>query len=312
MTGSKRLITGYIRIIRVPLASSAAVCALAAALLSGHTIGGDALETASLVAMVLTVFFLASGTMPLNDLMDISADRINAPDRPLPSGMISPGSALAIHGIHSLLGLIVAVSAGLPALIFSAIIYINSSLYSLFKKRLAFIPNLQVSFSVAAVFLAYPIFAISAPAQIREAVSGGLLPVILPLVFLISLQLELAGDILDARGDGDGGGKSIAVSWGLLTAKLLFAAIGLANLGVSGMILTGALESSDSGVPGFISRGMVIFAASATALFTPGFIIATWDPVKSRQRGKIAIISYFIFMTMVVMGGALFYRIAES
>ena len=52
-------------------------------------------------------FFLSGSAMILNDFFDIEVDKINAPNRPLPSGLISSNTALVFTIIISLLGLII-------------------------------------------------------------------------------------------------------------------------------------------------------------------------------------------------------------
>ena len=45
--------------------------------------------------------------MILNDYFDIEVDKVNAPNRPLPSGLISSGTAIVFTIIISLLGVLV-------------------------------------------------------------------------------------------------------------------------------------------------------------------------------------------------------------
>jgi len=61
-----------------------------AALGTGTT--GDA--RTALIAVAMVLFYTAG--MYLNDLMDIRIDRRERPERPLPSGLVTPGEALAV------------------------------------------------------------------------------------------------------------------------------------------------------------------------------------------------------------------------
>jgi 4-hydroxybenzoate polyprenyltransferase len=90
----------WLRLARVPLAPTAACDALACALLArapGFARGGagrslDAVAVGLLVATALLVYAFG---MAANDLADRRRDATIAPDRPLPSGRISPAAALA-------------------------------------------------------------------------------------------------------------------------------------------------------------------------------------------------------------------------
>lgn len=42
-------------------------------------------------------FFLSGSAMILNDFFDIEVDKVNAPNRPLPSGLISPSTAIVLR-----------------------------------------------------------------------------------------------------------------------------------------------------------------------------------------------------------------------
>jgi geranylgeranylglycerol-phosphate geranylgeranyltransferase len=255
-----------------------------------------------LAALVLTVFFIASGTMPLNDIIDEHADRINAPHRPLPSGQLSRKQAVAIHIIHSALGLIFAASSGLPGFAFSVLIYLNATAYSFLKGRLLFIPNLQVSISVAAVFLGYGIFSMQSTGELVTVLSSGLLPFIVPVAFLTSLQLEIAGDILDEEGDRKNGDSSLPIKLGLPAARGIFAAIGTLHLGLLSYLLLSARPGS--GLPA------LLFAADAllTGSFTLGFFIISKNPSAAKKAGLKMIFAYFICMTLLMVAGGLLYR----
>jgi 4-hydroxybenzoate polyprenyltransferase len=57
----------------------------------------------------------------LNDVFDLEVDRINAPHRPLTSGLLSPAEAVGLTAAAIVLGLASAYAIGIPALILYAI-----------------------------------------------------------------------------------------------------------------------------------------------------------------------------------------------
>src|SRR2546430_17022848 len=68
------------------------------AVLVAETIGlGGPPSPSEAVFGFLTAFLLLAGTMGFNDIQDVQVDRVNSPDRPIPSGRVSKRQA---HG-HS-------------------------------------------------------------------------------------------------------------------------------------------------------------------------------------------------------------------
>jgi geranylgeranylglycerol-phosphate geranylgeranyltransferase len=311
---SVRSLAGYLGIIRLPLALSAAACALAAALLSGLSLDSGSPGFPPLAALALTVFFISSGTMPLNDIIDEAADRINAPHRPLPSGQLSRTQALAVHIGHSAVGLVFAAAIGIPAFVFTSLIYINATVYSFVKGRMLFIPNLQVSLSVAAVFMAYGVFIMEPGTGFFAVLSSGLLPVFVPVAFLTSLQLEIAGDILDEDGDRKNGDSSLAVNLGLPAVRGVLAAIGIVHLVISSYLLLSIPQGSTFPAGG--PRGLLMALAAAdgvlTAAFTIGFLSISRNPPVPRRAGLRLIYAYFISMTVLMVAGGVWFRILQT
>ncbi|HLE65443.1 MAG TPA: UbiA family prenyltransferase, partial [Candidatus Bathyarchaeia archaeon] len=54
----------------------------------------------------LTASLMMAGTMVLNDIYDVEIDKVNSPDRPLPSGRVGMGEALAFAVIPSVLSIV--------------------------------------------------------------------------------------------------------------------------------------------------------------------------------------------------------------
>ena len=96
------MVKGLLRLIRPELPVSAGVCTVLGQLFA---LGG--LPGAGLAAAAFGAIFLTSGAiLVLNDYFDVETDRVNAPHRPIPSGQVSPGAALAeiASGRHGALG----------------------------------------------------------------------------------------------------------------------------------------------------------------------------------------------------------------
>src|SRR6266704_182869 len=77
------------------------------AVLVAETIGLGGLPSAVEAAFgFLTAFLLLAGTMVFNDIQDVPVDRVNSPDRPIPSGRVTIRQAYALSIVFSSLALI--------------------------------------------------------------------------------------------------------------------------------------------------------------------------------------------------------------
>jgi len=106
-------------LIKTELPVAAGICVIAGMIISG--------QPASTTEMLLgfTVGFFLSGTaMMTNDYWDLEVDKINHPNRPLPSGKISINELWLLVATFSIVGLTAASQLGLDAMVFSIIIWI--------------------------------------------------------------------------------------------------------------------------------------------------------------------------------------------
>jgi geranylgeranylglycerol-phosphate geranylgeranyltransferase len=89
----------YFRLVRIHNVLGAAFGAF-----TGYVVGvGWEIRPLSLVEALLVVSLVAAGGYSINDVYDLEIDRINKPDRPLPSGAISLRRATYLS--YSLMGL---------------------------------------------------------------------------------------------------------------------------------------------------------------------------------------------------------------
>src|SRR5260370_18294331 len=77
------------------------------AVLVAETIGLGRLPSSYQAAFgFLTAFLLLAGTMVFNDIQDVQVDRVNSPDRPIPSARVTIPQAYALSIVFSTLSLI--------------------------------------------------------------------------------------------------------------------------------------------------------------------------------------------------------------
>ncbi len=193
---------GLFSLIRFELPLAAGICVVLGQVFA---LGYFAPVVLTLTA-ALSVFFISASILVSNDYFDIETDKINAPQRPIPSGLVSPAQALALAIFLLLAGLLLSLKISLDALLFSIGLTIIGLLYNRKFKKHGLLGNLMVSFSVGMTF-----------------VFGGLsvgMPFNKIVLFfaviaaLVDLGEEIAADSMDVKGDILIDSSSIAIKHG--------------------------------------------------------------------------------------------------
>ncbi len=162
-------------------------------------------------------FLLSASALIANDYFDLEVDRVNAPQRPLPSGLLSPAEALALALLTALIGLAAAWLFNPLTLGFSVVVWALGFLYNWKLKAAGLWGNLIVCTSVAMTFV---LGAIGVGQPWNKLVWLFAL-----MVFVFDLAEEIAGDAMDAEGDRKRGSQSFAITHGRQAALRLSAAL---------------------------------------------------------------------------------------
>lgn len=197
-----RKIRAAIAIMRPELALSAAFCVVVGQVVTLGRLPG--LGTA--VAGFISGLCLSGAALIFNDLFDLEIDRINQPQRPLPSGAISPGEVIAWGIVVSLAGLVAAASLGWTAGIIGVLFWGIGIYYNWRGKQAGLAGNLMVSASVGVTFLLGAV-AVGDPWNRNAWVFSA-------MAFFIDLGEEIAGDGMDMEGDRIKGSRSLALTIG--------------------------------------------------------------------------------------------------
>jgi geranylgeranylglycerol-phosphate geranylgeranyltransferase len=146
---------------------------------------------------------LAAGGNAENDFMDLAIDRRNRPDRPLPSGQLRPGMALALgYGGYGL-GLMTAFAISLAHGFLVSGMVLLLILYNRNLKRRPLWGNLAVSLLCA--------LAVILPEWPAWPHATGLAAL---FAFLTTLVRELLKDLEDMPGDREQGLGTAPIAWG--------------------------------------------------------------------------------------------------
>ncbi|MFH1329015.1 MAG: UbiA family prenyltransferase [Candidatus Bathyarchaeota archaeon] len=167
---------------------------------------GTLLVSPSIFGFV-TAFTLCASSMVINDYYDRMIDKVNEPNRPIPSGLIKPSETVNYAILLATVGLAVALFTNLYSLLVATLIFILSTFYNRAGKKAGFWGNLMVSGCVAIPFL-YGAF-------IVDLTPGGPLMVFALLAFLANTGREIIKGMSDVTGDKIRGIKTLAIRYGL-------------------------------------------------------------------------------------------------
>jgi len=206
------------QLIRPELPAAAGICVVV-----GQAIALGKLPSISSVGLgFLLGFFLSGSAMIFNDYFDLEVDRINAPQRPLPAGLLTPSEALVFGGVTAVIALVLALIVHPIAFSVCLVAWLLGFLYNWKLKAAGLWGNLIVSANVATTFIIGGI----------SVVGGAATPMVwtfAAIAFIFDLAEEIAGDAMDMAGDQKRSSKSLAILYGKQTAlrisALLFALV---------------------------------------------------------------------------------------
>ena len=186
-------------------------------------------------------FFLSGSAMILNDFFDIEVDRVNAPKRPLPSGVISSTTAIVFTLIVTLIGLVASFFIDILAVLLYITFWFIGFLYNWKLKEKGLLGNLFVSSSVAVTIILGGIV-VGDPWNKTVLIFSIML-------FVFNLGEEIAADTMDIEGDKKRNIKSIPIligrknalniSFSLFVIEILlsYLPVALGLLGISYFII---------------------------------------------------------------------------
>jgi geranylgeranylglycerol-phosphate geranylgeranyltransferase len=197
---------GLIKLLRFELPFSAGVCVVMGQMLA---LGEFASITITVFGFA-SVFLISASILVLNDYFDVETDRINAPTRPIPSGLVLPKEALFFSSLLLFIGILLSYLINIIVLLISILLSVIGFLYNRYFKKSGLPGNLMVSFSVGMTFI-YSGASVGLPFN-KMVLFFGL------IAALIDLGEELAADAMDIKGDQLINSNSMAIKYGKSTA----------------------------------------------------------------------------------------------
>lgn len=206
---------GYIRLMRPANVVTAVADALAGIAISGYllTVGWD--SPVPIILLCISTIGLYSGGIIFNDVFDADLDRIERPERPIPSGLISEKEAMVFGALFFLVGLVAAYFVGTTTTILALAIILACLVYNRWAKHHTLLGPLNMG-------LCRGLNLLLGVSIISAQVSQWWFLAIVPIIYIASITMI-------SRGEVHGGSKKMlyfaAILYAVVIASILFFAI---------------------------------------------------------------------------------------
>ncbi|WP_246263885.1 UbiA family prenyltransferase [Metallosphaera tengchongensis] len=164
-----------------------------------------------IVEAIVVVALVSAGGYAINDVYDVEIDKINKPDRPIPSGSVSVGTATALSYALMGLGTVIAIFQGLYEFLVALLTSVALVIYARDLKKTGLYGNLIVA-STTALSLFYGGLSYHSGFWIQRI----WIPVL--YTFLLTLAREIIKGVEDYRGDMAHGVRTLATTNGIARA----------------------------------------------------------------------------------------------
>jgi geranylgeranylglycerol-phosphate geranylgeranyltransferase len=260
----------YLEIIRPGTSLLAALGAVAGAAISGLPF------SVFYLYILLTVFLISGAGMVINDYYDIEIDRINAPQRPLPSGRISKENAFLYSIILFTSGILISTPLGTYCFLLALLNSILEFFYARNLKKRFLVGNILVSYFTASTFL----FGALVTFDFK------VIWIISLLAFLANMGREIYKAIEDIRGDKKMRLDTLPIAAGIKSAKEI----------AQGFIASAVILSPLPYLSGLLTSTYMKIVSISNVLFLYSFSQA---PSKSKIITKIAM---FLVLAACLLG----------
>lgn len=232
------------------------------ALFVGFAFSSRWVEFEEAILAMITAFTLYSSSNVMNDYFDRDVDAVNAPDRPIPSGVVTAQEALVVAVSLGILGEATAVLTSALCFLTATVIYLVAVSYNAWVKKTGLVGNLFVSVGVAAPFL-YGMIVVDGTVTLDVGV--------LALIALVAnMGREVVKGISDIEGDVERGIQTVARKYGERAATKLGAALYIMA------VLLSIIPLYD----GFVS----VYYVPLIAVADVGFLQLSWSIMRRRGR----------------------------
>jgi len=269
-------LSGFVSITRPVNSLAAGLAAVVAYLIATGTVIPETLLLFAAVALIT-----AAGNV-INDYFDIEIDRVNRPDRPIPSGKVTLPAARAFAVTLFLAGILVCLKTSalcIAIAVFNALLLI---IYAARLKRTPLVGNIAVSYLAASMFLfGGALDGMPGVSQVMPFAA---------MTFFAMLARELVKDAEDVEGDRASGAATLPILQGIpFTLRLAFFC---AILGIAASLVP-YLRWGLWYIGGIVIVDLILLAAAAK-------VIRCADPGEVKATGASDLFKAGMFASLVV------------
>ncbi len=256
------------------------VCLMTVLALVVGGIVSQSLVFPQLIFAILAGFLITGGGNIINDYFDVETDRINSPNRPIPSGRFPKKFALPYFAIVNILGLVFAYLINTNFLLIAVVNFVVSTIYSWKLKTTPLVGNIAVSYLGAVSFFAAGLISMSFSQTLAHPVF-----ILAVIGFFGTLAREILKDIRDVRGDKAIGAKTLPI----ITSEKIASIVANVSLVVGILLLF---------IPFIFGMFKIVYLAS----LIPAVLVCLYTflkpPEKAEKFVKLAI--FLVFLAFIL------------
>ncbi|WP_415381275.1 geranylgeranylglycerol-phosphate geranylgeranyltransferase [Halosimplex sp. TS25] len=245
--------------------------------------GTSANQLPAVAAAVAATVFAVAGGNTINDYFDRDIDRINDPDRPIPSGSVSARGALVVSGVLFALAIVSALALPTLALAIAGVNLLLLIAYTEFFKGTPGAGNALVAYLGGSTFLFGGATVENVPPTVVLAL----------LAAVSTLAREIIKDVEDVEGDREEGLRTLPVVVG--DRRALSIALGLLVVAAAASPLPYLLD--------MLGVAYLVVVAPAVALMLYAGYEGFTDPTAGQKHLKYGM---FLAILSFVVGRATF------
>ncbi len=268
-------------LLKIELPVAAGLCIIA-----GQMLAIGKLPTPFEAVLGFLVGFLISGAIMMsNDYFDLEVDIINHPNRPLPSGRITPPELTALTCLFSIAGFLSSYLLSSLAFFIAIALWLLGFVYNWKFKEAGLVGNLMVSLSVAMTFIFGGL-----------SVGRGFLGVVWVFgacAFVFDLGEEIAGGAMDIEGDRKRSAKTLAITKGRGFALRISSLLYVLFIGLTALPLM-------FGWLGLVYLVLLLPTDFAIAYLTIG-LLRSKTPKEGRARTRQLYLALVIFIVAFIV-----------
>lgn len=242
--------------------------------------------------IVAVVVLVAAGGYAINDYFDREIDAINKPERPIPSGRISPHEALLLSIVVGIAGLSLTLLVGSLTFIYAFVNAVLVYAYSWRLKRTGLIGNMVIAFNSASSI----VFGGLAYAELTRVWQPLNTVIVVALIaFLLVLAREFVKGVEDYVGDKTHGVRTLAVTLGPRRASLI------ALITILMVVIISPLPY----ILGLYSVLYLVLAAAVDvmALYSTLQLVRAHDPIKEAAKARRTLKICFLIGAIAFIAG---------